>query len=185
MKINNRTLSAGFFCCLWGIFFAYFESVAAQEMSPEGPVALELLVETDAGGWTPVALDTPGQAPPGRLIMVSTRFRVPAEAGAEAQMLTLAVPDWLTYQLGSAVGPGSQALLSFNNGLSFGKDPGAGKSAEYAGARATHVRWIFTRRLSPGAQGQVRYRAIRRPDSRAGGVAQPPDDSETGQGKAN
>lgn len=140
---------------------ACFGLVQAEDLSPEGGVALELLVETDSGTWRPVALDTPRQAPPGRLLMVSIPFRVPAEPGPDPQMLTLAVPDWLDYQMGSAVGPGSQALLSFDNGLSFGKDPGPGASSQYPGARASHIRWIFGKRLSPGALGQVRYRAVR------------------------
>jgi hypothetical protein len=98
-------------------------------------------------------------------------------------MLTLAVPDWLDYQMGSAVGPGSQTLLSFNNGLSFGTDPGLESAAGYA--RASHIRWIFARRLSPGAQGQVRYRAIRRPDSQADEPDEPAEDGVARQSNAN
>ena len=176
MQIKNQTLNRMAAWCLCGILTGCFGSAQAEDLLPEGPVALELLVQADEGNWRPVLLDTMRQAPPGRLVMVSVRCRVPEEPGPDPQMLTLAVPDWLDYQMGSAVGPGSQTLLSFNNGLGFGTDPGLESSAEYAGARASHIRWIFTRRLSPGAQGQVRYRAIRRPDSEAdepeGGAAQ-------------
>ena len=165
MQIKNQTVNKTALWWLCGILAGCPGSILAEELSPEWPVALELLVEADEGRWRLVAIETLRQAPPGRLLMVSVLFRVPVQAGPEPQMLNLAVPDSLDYQMGSAVGPGSQVQLSFNKGLSFSVDPGPGKSSEYAGARASHVRWVFTRRLSAGAQGQVRYRAIRRPNS--------------------
>jgi len=185
MQIKNQTLNRMAFWWLCGILAGCFGPLQAEDLVSEGPVALELLVEADEGSWRPVLLDTIRQAPPGRLVMVSVWFRVPENPGPDPQMLTLAVPDWLDYQLGSAVGPGSQELLSFNNALSFGTDPGLKRSSEYAGARASHIRWIFTRRLSPGAQGQVRYRGIRRPDSEADQPAQPSEDGAAEQSSAN
>ena len=161
MKIEYKTLNrwASWHLCL--VLFCLIPWAEAEDLLPEGGLALELLVEADNGRLRPVPLDTLQEAPPGDLLMLSVLFRVPREPGPPPQMLTLAVPDGLDYQLGTAVGPASQVLLSFNGGLSFGSDPGAGRSGEYAGARASHVRWIFTRRLSPGARGQVRYRAVK------------------------
>lgn len=184
MQIENQTVNRRVFWCLLGILSACFAPALAEELSPEGPLALELLVETGEGSWKPVVLDTYRQAPPGRLLMVSIRFRVPAEPGLAPQLLTLEIPDWLDYQMGSAVGPGSQVLLSFNNGSSFGKDPGARVSPEYAGARASHIRWVFGRRLSPGVLGQVRYRATRRPGTGHAGVSESMNDSVAGQGNS-
>lgn len=183
MQIKNQTLNRMVFWWLCGILTGCFGLAHGEDLLPEGPLALELLVETDEGNWRPVLLDTIRQAPPGRLVMVSVLFRVPEEPGPDPQMLTLAVPDWLDYQMGSAVGPGSQTLLSFNNGLSFGTDPGLESAAGYA--RASHIRWIFARRLSPGAQGQVRYRAIRRPDSQADEPDEPAEDGVARQSNAN
>ncbi len=185
MQIRNQTLNRAAAWYLSGILIGCFGPARAEDLVPEGPIALELLVEADEGNWRLVLLDTIRQAPPGRLVMVSVLFRVPQEPGPDPQMLTLAVPDWLDYQLGRAVGPGSQTLLSFNNGLSFGTDPGPESSPEYVGARASHIRWIFTRRLSPGAQGQVRYRAIRRPDSATDHAEEPAEDGPAQRGSAN
>ncbi|MDH3401104.1 MAG: hypothetical protein OEM03_09060 [Chromatiales bacterium] len=185
MNIKNQTLNRMAIWCLGGILTGCFGPAQAEDLVTEGPIALELLVEADEGKWRLVLLDTIRQAPPGRLVMVSVLFRVPQEPGPDPQMLTLAVPDWLDYQLGSAVGPGSQTLLSFNNGLSFGTDPGLESSADYAGARASHIRWIFTRRMSPGAQAQVRYRGIRRPDSEADNAEEPTEDASAQRGSAN
>ncbi|MCJ7558734.1 MAG: hypothetical protein MUP90_17730 [Gammaproteobacteria bacterium] len=92
-------------------------------------------------------------------------FEVPGGPADGPCVLTLAIPDILGYQSGTAVGPGSQMLVSFDGGLKFVADRASHKQDQVTDqsgvARVTHLRWLFGRPLQPGVRGYVRYRAIK------------------------
>ncbi len=143
--------------------------VSAGELSIQGPPALESLRKIEGGGWVPGALGDFGQVDPGTLLMVSFVFQVPSGSIEESHVLTLAIPGILEYQAGTAAGPGSQTLVSFDGGLSFEADrksPRQQQSLDQSQARsldprATHLRFVFGSALRPGVRGYVRYRAVK------------------------
>lgn len=155
--------------------------VSAAELSIVGPPALESLLESEEGGWVSQAQEHLGRFDPGTLVMVSYLFQVPDGPAEGPHVLTVTIPIALDYQPGTAAGPGSQALVSFDGGLNFEadrvgprQDPSQARSLD---AGATHLRWVFSNSLQPGVRGYVRYRAVKlAPPGRARPDAAPPQD---------
>lgn len=136
---------------------------SAGELSIDGPPALESLLANGEGGWVARARENLGQVDPGSLVMVSYLFQLPYGADEAPHVLTVAIPEGLEYQPGTAAGPGSQALVSFDGGLSFaadGQTPGQ-QGSPFTDVGATHLRWVFSTSLQPGVRGYVRYRAVK------------------------
>ena len=139
--------------------------VAGGKLVIEGPPALEPLFQDEEGNWVSGAPGELSQAAPGALLMLSYLFKVLAGPADGPYSLTLAIPENLEYQSGTAVGPGSQTWVSFDNGLNFVADGESYREVQSPDqslvARVTHLRWVFGRSLQPGVRGYVRYRAIK------------------------
>lgn len=97
----------------------------------------------------------------------SVRFENLGPQPVDGVRVTAAVPPSLHYVADSAVGPGSLALFSVDDGLTFGA-PSELVVVENEQLRAaepgdyTHIRWILAVPLESGATGFVRFRAARR-----------------------
>jgi hypothetical protein len=78
------------------------------------------------------------------------------------------VPADLRYVAGTAVGPGSEALFSVDQGQRFGRPEeltvpsGNGAPRRADPADYTHVRFVLSSPLDPGAAGTVRFRVVPR-----------------------
>lgn len=181
----NRFRNHGLSVCLLALGTVAPGLVAGGELSIEGPPALELLVEDVEGGRMLEPLGGLAQAAPGDLLMLSYAFTVPSGPVEEPYSLTLAIPEILEYQSGTAVGPGSQTEVSFDGGLNFvadrrNQDQGQAPDPSLL-TRVTHLRWVFGRPLQPGVRGYLRYRAVKRiapleapPQPEAGPVTENP-----------
>jgi uncharacterized repeat protein (TIGR01451 family) len=149
-------------------------SVAPAEAVGSGPlettIVMEILqVEQAAGGkeirrWVPATRLNAGDE-----VSYTVRVRNPGKEPVSDIIVTKRLPFGVRYQRGSATGPAAEVQFSADGGNTFGP-PDQGKrttqtSKQGKGTRKppppeyTHVRWILTRPLDPGATALLRFRA--------------------------
>ena len=101
-------------------------------------------------------------------LIVSVRFTNVSKVLVDTVRITSPVPADVKYVPGSASGPGSEVLFSIDNGRTFGRPSELTLPAPNGGTRAadaadyTHVRWVLSAPLDPGASGVARFRAVPR-----------------------
>jgi len=101
---------------------------------------------------------------PGDSVIYTITFVNVSDESAENVTITNPVPDNLTYETGSAFGPGTVIEFSVDGGARYGAvdDLTVSENGEIRAARAedyTHIRWVMQNELAQGAQGIARFRA--------------------------
>jgi hypothetical protein len=131
--------------------------------------ALERIVAGAAdGGAQQVQIASGTIASHADQLIVSVRFTNVSESLVDTVRITSPIPADVKYVPGSASGPGSQVLFSVDNGRTFGRPAELMLAAPNGGTRVadaadyTHVRWILSAPLDPGASGVARFRAVPR-----------------------
>lgn len=127
----------------------------------EEAIAVEtLVVEETAGGqevrhWTPA-----GRLSAGDEVHYTIRVRNPGKAPVRDVVVTKRLPYGVHYLRGSAAGPACVVQFSVDGGASFiASADGTRASRKHSPADYTHVRWILTKPLAPGATALLRFRA--------------------------
>ncbi len=101
---------------------------------------------------------------PGDSVIYTITFRNVSQESAENVTITNPVPVNLTYESGSAFGPGTVIEFSVDGGkyYSVASELTVTENGEVRAATAddyTHIRWIMQNDLAAGAQGVARFRA--------------------------
>jgi uncharacterized repeat protein (TIGR01451 family) len=125
-------------------------------------VAEKLLVprgssDGDGGRWVPAQRLSAGDE-----VHYTVRVLNPGEEAVTEVVVTKRLPFGVRYEPGSATGPGCRIELSADGGQSFATpDLPRGKTGprKPATIEYTHVRWIMSRPLAPGATALLRFRA--------------------------
>jgi uncharacterized repeat protein (TIGR01451 family) len=101
---------------------------------------------------------------PGDSVVYTITFENISGESAENVTITNPVPANLTYEQGSAFGPGASIQFSVDGGNNYGA-PETLKITENGEVRTarpedyTHIRWVMNDDLAAGAQGVARFRA--------------------------
>ena len=147
---------------------------AAQQRAADAPplglalaTTLERLNAAAAGG---VVLEPTAGAVGSHAeeLVLSVAFSNSSDAALVNLRITSVVPADLRYVAGTATGPGSEALFSVDQGQRFGRPEeltvpsGSGGTRRADPADYTHVRFVFSSPLDPGAAGTVRLRVVPR-----------------------
>ena len=126
-------------------------------------VAEKLLVprdssDADGGGrWVPARRLSAGDE-----VHYTVRVRNPGKEVVTGVVVTKRLPFGVRYEPGSAAGPGCKIQLSADGGSHFTTpDTPRGKTGPRKAATIeyTHVRWVMSRPLAPGATALLRFRA--------------------------
>ena len=101
---------------------------------------------------------------PGEIVLYTITFENVSQETAENVTITNPVPDNLTYEAGSAFGPGSVIQFSIDGGQEWGlaDELTVSENGELRAAQPkdyTHIRWVMQNDLEVGAQGVARFRA--------------------------
>lgn len=102
----------------------------------------------------------------GEEVYYTIRVHNPGRRPVQDVVVTKRLPFGVVYRRDSAVGPDCIVLFSADGGTSFAPDrPPATKSGAQAGrpeplVEYTHVRWLLSRPLAPGATALLRFRAV-------------------------
>jgi len=101
---------------------------------------------------------------PGDSVVYTITFENVSEDAAENITITNPVPVNLTYEPGSAFGPGTVIEFSVDGGQQYGSPESlfVTDNGDVRPARAddyTHIRWVLQDELPAGAQGMARFRA--------------------------
>ncbi len=131
--------------------------------------ALERIVAGAAAGSTPeIQIASGAVASHADQLIVSVRFTNVSQSLVDTVRITSPIPADVKYVPGSASGPGSEVLFSVDNGRTFGRPAELTLPAPNGGTRVadaadyTHVRWVLSAPLDPGATGVARFRAVPR-----------------------
>lgn len=148
-------------------------AVAQSAVDPEPELvvssALERIVAGTAASSTPeIQIASGTVASHADQLIVSVRFTNVSKSLVDTVRITSPIPADVKYVPGSASGPGSEVLFSVDNGLTFGRPAELTLAAPNGGTRVadpadyTHVRWVLSAPLDPGATGVARFRAVPR-----------------------
>ena len=101
---------------------------------------------------------------PGDSVVYTITFENVSNEVAENVTIVNPVPENLTYEPGSAFGPGAEIEFSVDGGVIYGAPENLTviENDEVRTAQAedyTHVRWVMQDDLAVGAQGIARFRA--------------------------
>lgn len=131
-------------------------------------ISAERIVEVEGPDGTKrnqlVAATTPAA---GEELIYTVSFANTGGALADGVRVTSPIPPEASYVDGTAYGPGCDVLFSVDGGRSFGA-PNELRVADESGSRAaaasdyTHIRWVLSTPLAPGAKGFARFRAVGR-----------------------
>jgi uncharacterized repeat protein (TIGR01451 family) len=130
----------------------------AASATGSGPLETEMIVEalrpTEHGADTGAKhFVVARRLKAGEEVYYTLRVRNPGKAPVEDVVVTKQLPLGVDYVRGSAAGPACDIEFSTDGGETFG--PAAKNGGPY-----THVRWILSRPLAPGATALLRFRAI-------------------------
>ena len=127
-------------------------------------VVQKVEVTTDASGATQRELVEATTVVPGDSVVYTITFENTGDQAAENVTITNPVPANLTYEPGTAFGPGSEIQFSVDGGREYGA-PEALTVTEDGEVRTaqpedyTHIRWVMSDDLAAGAQGVARFSA--------------------------
>ncbi|HWJ06605.1 MAG TPA: hypothetical protein VNS57_12575 [Steroidobacteraceae bacterium] len=140
---------------------------AAQATGTGGVLETSIVVEKlavprgasghEGGRWVPAQRLSAGDE-----VHYTVRVRNPGESAVTDVVVTKRLPFGVRYELGSATGPGCEIQLSADGGRSFTRPEATrGKKGQRKAAEVeyTHVRWVMSRPLAPGATALLRFRA--------------------------
>lgn len=101
---------------------------------------------------------------PGDEVVYTVSFANISDEPAENVVITNPLPAELSYVDGSAFGPGTEVQFSVDGGQSFAaaselKVLDDGNQRPASAADFTHIRWVITNEIAPGAQGIAQFRA--------------------------
>jgi uncharacterized repeat protein (TIGR01451 family) len=101
---------------------------------------------------------------PGESVVYTITFENVSSESAEQVTITNPVPENLTYEVGSAFGPGTVIEFSVDGGVTYGaaNELTVTENDEVRAAQPedyTHIRWVMQDDLEVGAQGVARFRA--------------------------
>ena len=102
----------------------------------------------------------------GEEVYYTIRVRNPGRRPVLDVVVTKRLPFGVVYRRGSAVGPDCVVQFSADGGTSFAPDRPPATRPGVKGGRAeplveyTHVRWLLSRPLAPGATALLRFRAV-------------------------
>ena len=151
-------------CCAAG----FAASAEEGERVPRDLLVTSALERIGAGAGGDAAAVQAAGAPQADEVIVSVRFTNTTEQVLDSIRITTPVPPGLRYVARSASGPGSDALFSVDDGVSFGRPDELTLPLPDGGVRDadaadyTHVRWILRAPLDAGATGIARFRAVPR-----------------------
>lgn len=145
-------------------------AITAAPARAESPIHFQSLAEVEtivatASGERQVVRKPAATVVPGTVVIYSN---IVTNNGAEAaQDLVIAnpVPEHMHYLPGSASEEGAEVTFSVDGGLSFDLAENltvagpAGTPVPAPASEYTHIRWVLTRPLPPGASAQVEFRA--------------------------
>jgi uncharacterized repeat protein (TIGR01451 family) len=146
----------------------------AQQSAPvasgSGPlvatITAEILREQEGPGgkrvrtWEPATHLVAGEE-----IYYTIRVRNPGKQPVTGVTVTKRLPFGVLYKRGSAVGPACEVQFSIDGGTQFapadrlGAANGDKPGRKVPVSEYTHVRWILSRPLAPGATALLRFRA--------------------------
>jgi uncharacterized repeat protein (TIGR01451 family) len=99
----------------------------------------------------------------GEKVHYTVRVTNPGKQPVANVVVTKRLPYGVHYEPGSAAGPACEVQFSADGGRTFTVPklpaPAGRKAAARPPVEYTHVRWILTRPLSPGATALLRFRA--------------------------
>lgn len=132
-------------------------------------VVEKLRVETGPGDREIRRWEPAGRLAAGEELHYTVRLRNPGKEPVTDAVVTKRLPFGVRYELGSAAGPACKIELSSDGGTSFVPREAVLKGREQKGkkgprkppppAEFTHVRWVLTQPLAPGATALLRFRA--------------------------
>lgn len=128
-------------------------------------VAETLRVEEQANGSTVRRWQPATRLSAGDEVYYTIRVRNPGKAPVTGVVVTKQLPFGVHYMRGSAVGPACEVQFSVDGGTTFDRAARQGSGVDGKPSRAmqaadyTHVRWILSRPLAPGATALLRFRA--------------------------
>ena len=101
---------------------------------------------------------------PGDSVVYTITFENVSAESAENVTITNPVPVNLTYEVGSAFGPGTVIQFSVDGGKEYGTADeltvtNNGEVRKAGPEDYTHIRWVMKSDLEAGAQGVARFRA--------------------------
>jgi uncharacterized repeat protein (TIGR01451 family) len=147
-------------------------AAAATGSGPlETSIVIEMLEVREAADgreirrWVPVTRLSAGDE-----VHYTVRVRNPGKEPVGDVVVTKQLPFGVRYQRGSARGPGAEVQFSADGGRTFAPPAPRARESSRAASRGTrraaavdpeytHVRWVLTRPLAPGATALLRFRA--------------------------
>lgn len=121
-------------------------------------------VSVDDAGNRETRLVEAGMVVPGDEVVYTVSFSNVSDQPAENVIITNPLPEQLSYVEGSAFGPGAEVQFSVDGGVNFApagellvSENGDERPAN--GGDFTHIRWVMTNVIEPGAQGMAQFRA--------------------------
>jgi uncharacterized repeat protein (TIGR01451 family) len=148
---------------------AWADPAVAPQNDPvaagSGPLQVAIVVETlvveeTAGGQEVRRWQPAGRLSAGDEVHYTIRVRNPGKTPVGDVVVTKRLPYGVHYLRGSAAGPACEIQFSVDGGGSFialANDTSA--SRKHPPSDYTHVRWILTKPLAPGATALLRFRA--------------------------
>jgi uncharacterized repeat protein (TIGR01451 family) len=130
-----------------------------------GPLQVAIVVETlvveeTAGGQEVRRWQPAGRLSAGDEVHYTIRVRNPGRTLVGDVVVTKRLPYGVHYLRGSAAGPACEVQFSVDGGGSFiAPANGTRASRKQPPSDDTHVRWILTKPLAPGATALLRFRA--------------------------
>jgi len=150
------------------------EGTAGAQDAPvargSGPLLATIEAETlrvvdQPDGSTSRAWEPAARLSAGDEVYYTIRVHNPGKAEVADVVVTKRLPSGVHYKRGSAVGPACDVQFSIDGGTTFAAAEQLGLGAGRKPARKvvpsdyTHVRWILSRPLAPGATALLRFRA--------------------------
>jgi uncharacterized repeat protein (TIGR01451 family) len=157
-----------------GPVFAQAEGTAGPQDAPvatgSGPLTATIEAETlrvveQPDGSAARSWEQATRLSAGDEVYYTIRVHNPGKAEVADVVVTKRLPLGVHYKRGSAVGPACDVQFSIDGGNTFapagqlGAGSGGKPARKVAPSDYTHVRWILSRPLAPGATALLRFRA--------------------------
>jgi uncharacterized repeat protein (TIGR01451 family) len=135
-----------------------------------GPLLVTIAAETlqtekGPDGTERRAWSSAGRLSAGDDVYYTIRVHNPGKDAVTDVVVTKRLPFGVHYKTGSAVGPACSVQFSVDGGATFKADVRPGRTGTDKARRKpeavdyTHVRWLLSRPLAPGATALLRFRA--------------------------
>ncbi len=108
----------------------------------------------------------PALVTPGEEIIYTLSYSNTGKETAKNLFITNPVPQHMAYKANSAGGENTAIVYSLDGGKTFDKPENLkvrtsdGKERVAMAANYSHIRWVIQQPLSPGAKGEVSFRAL-------------------------